>query len=191
MLGLVSGRRFWMATLLVALFAGVVNTANAEQLPAALRGTWRVTRILPTTNTACWTPEDARSLVGSTLSYSQNWMRWRGGVVVLQDIDTRRVSAEGFRKENDGGAEPASFEQIGVRAPALTDVDLQHEDADVLPASTEIPGDSVLMVAPNRIVVSACGVYYEATRAGSRANSRVQRVSARGVRDGSGQVTGR
>jgi hypothetical protein len=115
-------------------------------------------------------------------------MRWRGGVVPLQDIDTRRVSAEQFRNENGGREEPpASFAQIGVRVPALTEVDMQHEDADVLPASTEIPGDSVLMVAPNRIVVSACGVYYEATRA----NSRIERASGRARRTGSERATGR
>lgn len=181
------GRKFWMTTLLISSFAGLTTRANAEQLPASLRGTWRITRILPTTNSACWTHEDARSLLGSTLTYSQYSMRWRGGVVPLQDIDTRRVSAEEFRKENDGTPEPASFQQIGVHVPALTEVDMQHEDADVLPASTEIPGDSVLMVAPNRIVVSACGVYYEATRA----NSRIQRVSARAGHDGSGRATGR
>lgn len=191
MLGLDSGRKFWTAILLIASLGGVMKAADAEQLPASLRGTWRITRILPTTNSGCWTREDARSLVGSTLTYSQYSMRWRGGVVQLQDIDTRQVSADEFRKENDGTPEPASFEQIGVHAPALTEVDMQHEDAAVLPASTEIPGDSVLMVAPNRIVVSACGVYYEATRAGSHANSRVQRVSTRRARSGSARATGR
>jgi hypothetical protein len=40
----------------------------------------------------------------------------------------------------------------------------------VLPASTAVPGDSVLLVGPNRIVVSACGVYYEATRAAVSTN---------------------
>jgi hypothetical protein len=97
------------------------------------------------------------------------------------------VSAQQFRKENSGREEPASFAQIGVRVPALTEVDMQHEDADVLPASTDIPGDSVLMVAPNRIVVSACGVYYEATRA----NSRIERAGGRARRTGSERATGR
>jgi hypothetical protein len=46
----------------------------------------------------------------------------------------------------------------------VTEVDIQHEDSDVLPASTAVPGDSVLLAGPNRIVVSACGVYFEATR---------------------------
>lgn len=164
-----------------------MTPATAEQLPASLRGAWRITRILPTTNTTCWSRADARSLIGSTLTYSQYQMRWRGGVVPLQDIDTRQVSAEEFRKENDGTLEPASFAQIGVRAPALNEVDMQHDDAAVLPASTEIPGDSVLIVAPNRIIVSACGVYYEATRS----KSQIERVTARSSRHGSGRSTGR
>jgi hypothetical protein len=95
-------------------------------------------------------------------------MRWRGGVVRLDDIYTREVSGAEFRKENEGPKRPASFEQLGIPADAVTEVDMQHPDAAVLPASTEIPGDSVLMVAPGRIVVSACGVYFEAVRPGSR-----------------------
>ncbi|HZQ43935.1 MAG TPA: hypothetical protein VFA99_11820 [Acidobacteriaceae bacterium] len=157
------GQPLCMAALAIGLFSSTASTARAEQLPASLRGTWRITRILPTTNSGCWTREQAQSLVGTTLTYSQNQMRWRGGVVPLEDIYTRVVSAEDFSKEN-AGAEPASFAQLGVRAAELTEVDMQHEDAAVLPASTEIPGDSVLMVAPDQIVVSACGVYYEATR---------------------------
>jgi hypothetical protein len=157
-----------VAALLVASFLVPFKTATAEQLPPALRGSWRIERILPTANSGCWTHEQAESLVGSTLTYSQNEMRWRGGVVALDDIFTREVSASEFRHENTGPQQPASFEQIGVRADAVTEVDMQHPDAAVLPASTEIPGDLVLMVAPDRIVVSACGVYFEATRLGSR-----------------------
>ena len=176
------GQRKWMAALILATstaaFSATTFSARAEQLPAGLRGTWRIARILPTTNSGCWTRGDAESLVGSTLTYGQYEMRWRDGAVRLYDIDTRVVSAAEFRKENDGPVRPASFAQLGVRASALTEVDMQHEDAAVLPASTEIPGDSVLMVGPDRIVVSACGVYYEATRVGSRTRAvALKRVS--------------
>lgn len=160
--------------------------ALAEQLPASLRGTWRIARVLPTTNSRCWSQKDGESLVGSTLTYSQSEMRWRGGVVRLMDIDTRELSGAEFSRENAGAEEPASFAQLGVSAESLTEVDMQHEDAAVLPASTEVPGDSVLMVAPDRIVVSACGVYYEATREGSRSKKvsgrRAATSAARGSR---------
>ena len=160
------GLRLWMAALSVTVFSSFLSPARAEQLPASLRGTWRITRILPTTNSGCWTREKAQSLVGTTLTYTQSSMRWRGGVVPVEDIYTRVVSAEDFTKEN-GAPQPASFAQLGVRAAELVEVDMQHEDAAVLPASTEVPGDSVLMVAPDKIVVSACRVYYEAVRARS------------------------
>lgn len=87
-------------------------------------------------------------------------MRWRGGQVPLEDINTRQVTDREFRKENAG----ADFEQLGIHSPKVLEVDLQHEDADITGASTEVPGDSVLLVGPGRIVVSACGVYFEAMR---------------------------
>jgi hypothetical protein len=58
--------------------------------------------------------------VGSTLTYSQNELRWRGGVVALDDIYTRELSGEEFRHENSRGERPASFEQLGIRADAVT-----------------------------------------------------------------------
>jgi hypothetical protein len=178
------GRTEWMAALIVAISTTAFSSAGAEQLPSSLRGTWRITRILPTSTSGCWTQEQGKTLLGSTLTYTQNEMRWRGGVVQLDDIDTREVTAEDFSKETVGPEEPASFAQLGVRAAALTEVDMQHEDGAVLPASTEIPGDSVLMVAPDRIIVSACGVYYEAARART-----LERMSE--VRRGQSRSTGR
>ena len=178
------GSGYCVTALLVATFLVPFMAAKAEQLPATLRGSWRIERILPTTNSGCWTREQAKSLVGSTLTYSQNEMRWRGGAVRLDDIYTRELSGEKFRRENAGAEKPANFEQLGIRADAVTEVDMQHPDAAVLPASTEIPGDSVLVVAPDRIVVSACGVYFEAARARS-----LERASS--ARSGKLRSTGR
>jgi hypothetical protein len=140
-------------------------TTSSESLPSQLAGTWRITRVLPTKNTACWSDEQARPLVGSTLTYRANAMRWRGGQVPLEDINTRQVTDREFRKENAG----ADFEQLGIHSPKVLEVDLQHEDADITGASTEVPGDSVLLAGPGRIVVSACGVYFEAMRGTQRA----------------------
>lgn len=135
----------------------------AEPLPGRLQGTWRITRVLPTSNTGCWDRQQAEPLVGSSLTYRDGSMRWRGGSVSVDDITTRNLTATEFAKEN-GGAGSVSFDQLGIHAPAVTEVDLQHEDMDITGASTEVPGDSVLLAGPNRIVVSACGVYFEATR---------------------------
>jgi hypothetical protein len=145
-----------------------VNTAatSAEPLPQRLAGTWRITRVLPTGNTACWGKDQAAPLLGSTLVYKPDAMRWRGGDVPVEDITTRTVTATQFSKENSGTEGSANFAQLGLHAPAVTEVDMQHEDMDITGATTEVPGDSVLLVSPSRIVVSACGVYFEATRTG-------------------------
>ncbi len=152
-----------LASLVLAPFFSASLTA--EPLPGRLQGTWRITRVLPTTNSACWNRTQAQPLIGSTLTYRGTSLVWRGGAVPLDDIITRTVTDDQFRKENAGGESPASFAQLGIRSRAVLEVDLQHEDADVTGATTEVPGDSVLLAGPNRIVVSACGVYFEATRA--------------------------
>jgi len=156
---------------LQSLLAGVLCVAclpmTAEPIPTRLAGTWKITRILPTKGGTCWDASQAAPLVGSTLTYRDDAMSWRGGDVPLQGVITRSVSAEDFRKENSTFGDPPDFAELGIRASRVTEVDLQHEDADITGATTEVPGDAVLIVAPNRIVVSACGVFFEATRASS------------------------
>ncbi|MFC6646158.1 hypothetical protein ACFQBQ_11305 [Granulicella cerasi] len=154
--------------------AGVATT-SAEPLPSRLQGTWRITRVLPTSNRSCWNRNQAMPLVGSTLTYTPSAMRWQGGEVTLTDIATRTVTANDFSEENPGEAgKSASFTQLGIHAPQVVEVDMQHEDMDITGATTEVPGDSVLIAGPGRIVVSACGVYFEATRTGG-----VERASIR------------
>lgn len=152
-----------MAGVVLWALVAVLPTA-AEPLPARLAGTWRISRVLPTTNVTCWGEKEARPLVGSTLTYSQHRMRWRDGFVPLSGITTRTVTAAEFLRENSGSGGAARFEQLGIRAGSVLEVDMQHEDMDITGATTEVPGDSVLLAGSNRIVVSACGVYFEATR---------------------------
>jgi hypothetical protein len=165
-----------MGSLLVATLCVACLPITAEPLPSRLAGTWKITRVLPTKATTCWDATQAAPLVGSTLVYRDGAMSWRGGDVPLQGVVTRSVTAEEFRKENSTLGDPPEFAELGIHATRVTEVDLQHEDADITGSTTEVPGDSVLIVAPNKIVVSACGVFFEATRA---ANAPTARTIAR------------
>ncbi|WP_263380854.1 hypothetical protein [Granulicella paludicola] len=138
--------------------------SHAEPLPAQLKGTWRITKLLPTTNIGCWTADQAASLVGSSLVYGPRSMTWKGGTVPLLGVSTRLVDTDDVKSESGGGAKAADFTQLKIGKDNVLEVNLQHDDADITGASTEVPGDSVLLAAPNRIVASACGVYFEATR---------------------------
>lgn len=159
--------RHHLTTLSAALlsFALFSTTLPAESLPGRLQGTWRITRVLPTTNIMCWDSKQAQPLIGSTLTYRESALRWRGGEVPLADVTTRKITADEFSRENRGAESSASFRQLGIQAASVLEVDLQHEDMDITGATTEVPGDSVLLAGANRIVVSACGVFFEATRA--------------------------
>jgi hypothetical protein len=152
-------------SLLVAVLCLSFLPMAAEPLPSRLAGRWKITRILPTKNTPCWDASQTRPLLGSTLEYHDDAMRWRGGEVPLQGVVTRSITAAEFRKENSSLGNPPDFADLGIHTPRVTEVDLQHEDADITGATTEVPGDAVLIAGPNRIVVSACGVFFEATRA--------------------------
>jgi hypothetical protein len=132
-------------------------------MPAAITGTWRIVKILPTSNVACWDAEHAKALVGSKLRYRQGAMSWQGGDVPIPEALTRTISRRKFLDEYK-----VDLVDLGIHAQSVTEVDLQHEDADITGATTEVPGDTIVLAGPGRIVVSACGVFYEAVRVSGR-----------------------
>jgi hypothetical protein len=151
---------------LLAFALGAASLSmGSEPMPARLAGAWTITHILPTRNTACWDQKHAEALLGTRLEYKTGSMRWSDQYVPLHDVIVRSVSDVEFRQE--GGDLAPTFKELGIHAPRVTEIDLQHDDADITGATTEVPGDTILLVGSNRIVVTACGVYYEAIRAAS------------------------
>jgi hypothetical protein len=159
----------------VACALGLVAvTSLAEPLPKDLAGSWRITRLLPTSNAACWSVGKAMPLIGSTLTYSEHKMTWKGGDIPLNGIATRMVDNNELLAESGSGS-GVSFSQLEIKKSSVLEVNFQHEDADITGASTEVPGDSVLVAGPNRIVASACGIYFEAMRLGAAAPKKDKR----------------
>jgi hypothetical protein len=139
--------------------ATVCATSRAQAIPASVSGSWRIVRILPTHNVQCWDEERARTLLGSTLLYKAHALVWQGGTAEITETLTRTISKRKFQDEYS-----VDLEELGIHAASITELDLQHEDADVTGATTEIPGDTIVLAGPARIVVSACGVFYSAVR---------------------------
>src|SRR5665213_362785 len=54
---------FWM----LAAAPASTSAQYLGSLPRSLAGTWRITRVLPTTNSSCWTRQQAQPLLGTTL----------------------------------------------------------------------------------------------------------------------------
>jgi len=131
-------------------------------MPPTILGSWRITKILPTNNVSCWDDAQAKSLLGTTLRYAPGKMTWKGGSVAIPEALTRTLNADNLLDEYR-----VRFAELGIHAPSVTEIDLQHEDADITGATTEVPGDTILLAAPGRIVVSACGIFYSAVRIGA------------------------
>lgn len=136
--------------------------AAPPSIPPSILGDWRITKILPTQNVACWDETRAKSLLNSTLRYYPDSMRWKGGFVPIPEALTRTIPAEKYADEYK-----VSLAELGIRSQSVVEIDLQHEDADITGSTTEVPGDTVLLAGPGRIVVSACGVFFSAVKIGA------------------------
>ena len=148
------------AFLVAALQASSPPLAHAQAAPPAVLGTWRITRVLPTHRSTCWDQARARTLLGTTLTYQAHALVWSGGREAVSDTFARTLTAQQFLQEST-----VDLKDLGIASASVVELDLQHEDEDVTGATTEVPGDTVLLAGPARIVVSACGVYYSAVRA--------------------------
>ncbi len=149
-----------VSRLLLCLLA--MASAASAQVPTTLLGTWRIARILPiTTNVACWDQDQANTLLGTRLTFAAHTLAWRGGTVPLVGLQavSRILTPDQLLQEYR-----LYPKQLGLPAGSIREINLQHEDADITGATTEVPGDTVFVSSSTRIVVSACNVYYEAIR---------------------------
>lgn len=147
--------------LLLAAACFLGHAAHAQAIPAGLLGSWKIVKMLPTSNPRCWDAARAQTLVDTTLRYGPGKLSWHGGSYAIAETFSRTLSLRKFQDEYK-----VDLAALGIRALSVQEIDLQHEDADITGATTEVPGDTVLLAGPGRIVVSACGVFYSAVKAG-------------------------
>jgi hypothetical protein len=159
-MGLLRRDRLVRNALLSGLLGSVLSLpAAAQAIPPSLLGTWKIVKILPTQAPSCWDEKRASTLVGSTLRYQKALMTWKGGSVPVSEAFTRTLTAGKYAAEYK-----ISLASLGLKQASVTEIDLQHEDADVTGFTTEVPGDTILLAGPGHIVVSACSVYFVAER---------------------------
>jgi hypothetical protein len=155
----------------LAILALAAFGASAEPIPNILWGKWTIKRILPTTSISCWDDKQARVLIGTELEYASDFFRWKTTITKNPQVETRTIMAEEFHNENSGRGRLSShvtFAQIGIKEPKVVQIEIKHNPAEITGGTTEIPGDLVVVKNPNTIVLSACGVFFEATRITNR-----------------------
>jgi hypothetical protein len=137
-------------------------------IPKQLWGKWVIHRQISTRTIACWGDKEARKLIGTEIEYKPDSFRWKNVVTDKPSATKKTVTAQEFQKENSGGGandSQVSFKDLGILQPAADLILIQHPDAHITTATTEIPGDSVLVKSEKKIVFSVCNVYFEADRA--------------------------
>src|ERR1019366_2196121 len=163
---------------LIPILLFVVATIGhvaARDVPAELRGRWVITRELPATTISCWGTDQAKALIGTEIQYTVDSFRWKDKIVNHPKIEAAIVSAQQFHDENSGhgtnGSE-VSFGQLGIRSPDPTQITLDHPPFEITRATTEIPGDAVLLKDKKIIVFSICNLYFEAKRLAAHSKKR-------------------
>jgi hypothetical protein len=153
------------------LFCSLILLASsvlaAQNIPQELVGTWVIQRELPTRTISCWGEKEAKPLIGSEIEYTADSFRWKHIVVKHPTVAVAIVSAEQFQRENSSpsvNGSQVSFRQLGIHPLEIKQVSVNHEPAEITGATTEIPGDVVLLKNRNAIVFSVCNVYFEAKR---------------------------
>jgi hypothetical protein len=149
---------------LVLLAGGV---ATAQNIPQELYGKWAIQRELPTRTISCWGEKEAKAIIGSEIEYAADSFRWKTVMVDRPRVEVKVVSADQFEHENSSpsvNGSQVSFRQLGIHAPEAKQVTIGHPPAEITKATTEIPGDLLLVKNRNTIIFSVCNVYFEAKR---------------------------
>jgi len=136
-------------------------TTSAQSAPSEVYG-----KILPARTISCWGDKEARTIIGTEIEYSPSYFRWKDVIVKNPKATARTVTADQYHDENSGGSSNSSvtFQQLGIAAKQTTLITIEHSPGEVTGATTEIPGDQVLVKDKDTIVFSVCNVYFEARR---------------------------
>ena len=156
-----------MKHLFCTLILLACGTLAAQNIPQELVGKWVIQRKLPTGMISCWGEKEARAIIGTEIEYTAEAFRWKQIAVKHPTVEVTIVSAEQFQRENSSpsvNGSQVSFRQLRINAPEVKQVSINHAPAEITGATTEIPGDVVLLKNRNAIVFSVCNVYFEAKR---------------------------
>ena len=138
------------------------------QIPHELLGKWIIRKVIPTDTVTCLDSKQAQTLVGSEIEYRADGFRWKNTTVRSSGISTNMIGAQEFAQTNSGSQSHLDFNQLGIAASAVKQITISHPGvtiAELSPSGSGVmPGESVLVEAPNTIFFEICGTYFEAGR---------------------------
>ena len=144
------------------------NTPPSTKIPQELLGKWIIRKVLPTDTTSCLDSKQAQSLVGTEVEYRADSFRWKTTNVRSSASSTNMIGAQEFAQDISGSGSHIDFNQLGIASSAVEQITIDHPDVKISElsqnGSAAVPGESVLVVGPNTIIVEVCNTYFEGRR---------------------------
>ena len=138
------------------------------QIPQELLGKWIIRKVLPTNTAGCLDSKQAQTLVGTEIEYRTDSFRWKNTTVRSSGTSTKLIGAQDFAQTNSGSGSHVDFNQLGIPVSAVQQIIISHPDVTIpelsQSGSSAVPGESVLVEAPNTVILEICSTYFEARR---------------------------
>ncbi len=109
----------------------------------------------------------SKAILQTEIEYTSDTFRWRNVVTKDPRVEVAALTAQQFHDENSGGSvnsSQVSFRQLGIKTRKVVQIAILHPPAEITGATTEIPGDTILVKDKNTILFSVCNLYFEAKR---------------------------
>ena len=138
------------------------------QIPQELLGKWIIRKVLPSDTVTCLDSKQVQTLVGTEVEYRADGFRWKNITVRSSGTSTNMIGAQEFVQANSGSQLHVDFSQLGIAASAVKQITISHPDVTIPELSQSgsglVPGERVLVEAPNTIILEICSTYFEAQR---------------------------
>jgi uncharacterized protein len=138
------------------------------QIPQELLGKWIIRKMIPTNTVTCLDSKQAQALVGTEIEYRADGFRWKNTTVRSSGTSTKMIGAQEVAQANSGSQSHVDFNQLGIAASAVKQITISHPEVTIAELSqggtSVMPGESVLVEAPNTLIFEICSTYFEVGR---------------------------
>lgn len=138
------------------------------QIPQELLGKWIIRKVIPTDTVTCLDSKQAQTLIGTEIEYRADGFRWKNTTVRSSGTSTNMIGAQEFAQTNSGSQSHVDFNQLGIAVSAVKQITISHPAVTIGELSPSgsgaMPGENVLVEAPNTMIFEICSTYFEVQR---------------------------
>ncbi len=153
-----SSRRCALLLLMTCTFS-CVGQGGAISQWHRIRGTWVLESIYQTSNVEGPSGWEQKELVGTTIVLNAHSMRACGQSARVTSVREQQVSPDEFLFGTR-----VRFSEVGITAPAITEVILNNREAGTCYGAFPLPGQDIHIKNNDELLIDFEGVFYRALR---------------------------